>query len=168
MVRADHPNIRLEVGPMRRLVVAIPVLLVTLLLTVHPAAQSKPTLKPADYDQFESVSPGAGRGGLSPDGKWFAYTITKVGGDSELRIAVSWAARRPKTMPFAIRRAVRAELEVDRLQHRRSRTRRPSGCAPRGSRCSASLACSIWRRTHESIVDGIESFAFDRTGQSWR
>ena len=67
---------------MRRIVFALSAfLLLVLPYSVDPAAQSKPTLKPADYDQFETVGPAAGRGGLSPDGKWFAYSVTKVGGD---------------------------------------------------------------------------------------
>ena len=60
---------------MRQIILALTsVLVLSFVLAADPTAQSKPTLKPADYDQFESVSPAAGRGGLSPDGKWFAYT----------------------------------------------------------------------------------------------
>ena len=70
---------------MRRFSFVLPLVL-AIGFIVDPSAQSKPTLKPADYDQFETVSPAAGRGGLSPDGKFFSYTVTKVGGDSELRI----------------------------------------------------------------------------------
>src|SRR5512147_1256776 len=85
---------------MRRTVLVFSSLLIlTLVLSVRPTAQSKPTLKPADYDQFESVSAGAARGGLSPDGKWLAYTITKVGGDSELRIT-QIGGTVAKTVPF--------------------------------------------------------------------
>ena len=41
-------------------------LAVIIVSAATPTAQTKPTLKPADYDQFESVSAGAPRGGLSP------------------------------------------------------------------------------------------------------
>ena len=60
---------------MRRIAITLSSLLLVLAFVADPAAQStgvKPTLKPADYDQFESVSAAAGRGGLSPDGRWFA------------------------------------------------------------------------------------------------
>src|SRR6187549_676628 len=66
-----------------------------------PAAQTKPTLTPADYDQFESVSPGAARGGLSPNGKWLVYNITRVGGDNELRIIpTAGASEAPRVVAF--------------------------------------------------------------------
>ena len=84
----------------RRLIALSTVLFVALVLPSRPGAQSKPTLKPADYDQFETVGPGAGRGGLSPDGKWFAYSVTKVGGDSELRVA-QVGGTASKNVPFA-------------------------------------------------------------------
>lgn len=45
--------------------------------------QSKPGLTPADYGKFESL--GAGR--PSPDGRWFAYQVSRVDERSELRIA---------------------------------------------------------------------------------
>src|SRR5678815_3951845 len=84
----------------RRLIALSTVLFVALVLSSRPVAQSKPTLKPADYDQFETVGPAAGRGGLSPDGKWFAYSVTKVGGDSELRVA-QVGGTASKNVPFA-------------------------------------------------------------------
>src|SRR5262245_28607743 len=85
---------------MRRIVgFLLPALLVTASLGGHTAAQSKPTLKPADYDQFESISAGAARPRLSPDGKWLAYAISKVSGDSELRI-VQIGGTFKRTVPF--------------------------------------------------------------------
>jgi hypothetical protein len=138
----------------------------TIALAVRPAAQSKPTLKPADYDQFESVSPAAGRGGLSPDGRWFAYSISKVGGDSDLRIAqVGGGTAQPKIVPFGSGASFastsrwiaygigQSEAEQERLRAARQPVQRKLG---------------ILNLTNqqESIVDGIESFAFDRTGQA--
>ncbi|MBX3147945.1 MAG: S9 family peptidase [Gemmatimonadales bacterium] len=40
-------------------------------------------MKPADYGKFESLGPGR----PSPDGRWFAYVVTRVDERSELRIA---------------------------------------------------------------------------------
>ena len=66
-----------------------------------PTAQTKPTLTPADYDQFESVSAGAARGGLSPNGKWLVYNINRIGGDSELRIIpATGASEAPRVIAF--------------------------------------------------------------------
>lgn len=134
-------------------------------LTVRSAAQSKPTLKPADYDQFESVSVAAGRGGLSPDGRWFAYAISKVGGDGDLRIAPVGGAAQPKIVPFGAGAAFapnskwiaysigQSEAEQERLTTARQPIQRKLGIL------------NLTNNT-ESIVEGIESFAFDRTGQS--
>jgi len=44
--------------------------------------QSKPLVSPADYGKFESL--GAGR--PSPDGRWFAFLVSRVDEGSELRI----------------------------------------------------------------------------------
>jgi dipeptidyl aminopeptidase/acylaminoacyl peptidase len=47
-----------------------------------PAFGQKPTLKPEDYAKWENL----GTGVLSPDGKWLAYSITRVDGDEEVRL----------------------------------------------------------------------------------
>jgi dienelactone hydrolase len=139
--------------------------LATIVLAAYPAAQSKPTLKPADYDQFESVSTAAGRGGLSPDGRWFAYAITKVGGDGDLRIAPVSGTAAPKVVPFGsgaqfasnskwIAYGIgQSDAEAERLRTARQPVQRKLGIL------------NLTNNT-ESIVEGIESFAFDRTGQS--
>jgi predicted peptidase len=44
--------------------------------------QQRPTLEPADYAKWENL----GGGSLSPDGRYFAYTISRVDADGELRI----------------------------------------------------------------------------------
>lgn len=46
------------------------------------AAQPKPLVPPKDYGKFENL--GAGR--LAPDGRWLAYSVTRVDETSELRI----------------------------------------------------------------------------------
>ena len=54
-----------------------------LLLAAMPVqAQQKPTLRPAEYGQFENL----GAGVLSPDGQWLAYTISRVDGTTEVRV----------------------------------------------------------------------------------
>ena len=150
---------------MRKLARALSsILVLSFILAVDPAAQSKPTLTPADYDQFESVSPAAGRGGLSPDGKWFAYAVSKVGGDSALHIQQLGAAA-TKTVAFGSGASYssnsqwmaygigQSEAEAERLRAARQPVQRKLGIL--------NLATNT-----ETIVNGIESFAFDRTGQS--
>jgi dipeptidyl aminopeptidase/acylaminoacyl peptidase len=139
-------------------------LLLALIFTVDPAAQSKPTLTPSDYDQFESVSAGAARGGLSPDGRWLAYAITRVGGDNYLRIQPIGGAA-TKTVPFGSGAAFssnsewaaygigQSEAEQERLRTARQPVQRKLGLLRLAD-------------TRETLVEGIESFAFDRTGQS--
>ncbi len=152
---------------MRRIAITLSSLLLVLAFVADPAAQStgvKPTLKPADYDQFESVAPAAARGGLSPDGKWFAYSVTKVGGDSELRVTQlggtvtksvqfgSGATFSPNSQWIAYSIGV-SEAEQERLTAARQPVRRKVGILKLADQT-------------ETILDGIESFAFDRTSQS--
>jgi dipeptidyl aminopeptidase/acylaminoacyl peptidase len=129
-----------------------------------PSAQSKPTMTPADYDQFESVAPAGGRGGLAPDGRWFAYTITKVGGDSELRIGQPGSAP-AKVVPFGSGAVFasnsrwigygigQSEAEAERLRAARQPVQRKQGIYELSTNT-------------ETVINGIESAAFDRTGQS--
>jgi len=49
----------------RALTLALALVVSVAAFAADPFAQSKPTLAPADYDQFESVSAAAPRGGLS-------------------------------------------------------------------------------------------------------
>jgi dipeptidyl aminopeptidase/acylaminoacyl peptidase len=61
--------------------------LVTILMYAAPAplavlhAQQKPTLTPADYRKWESLSATE----LSPDGRWIAYVVSRVDDDGEVR-----------------------------------------------------------------------------------
>ncbi len=50
--------------------------------TTTIAAQNRPIVTPAEYGKFET--PGPGR--PSPDGRWFAYPVTRVDEQSELRL----------------------------------------------------------------------------------
>jgi dienelactone hydrolase len=154
----------------RPLVLSIAVLVAALAgpVLTEPAAQSRPTLGAADYDQFETIGPAAPRGGLSPDGRWLAYSITRVGGQNELRVIATTAqtgGAPPKSVPFGTGAVFAAtsqwvgysigvsEAETERLTQARQPVRRKFGLFE--------LATAT-----ETTVDGIESFAFDGTGQS--
>ena len=148
----------------RPLVVVTTLLLLVLASSAGPAAQSKPTLTPADYDQFESVAAGAARGGLSADGRWLAYAITRVAGNNELRITPIGGST-TRTVPFGSGAVFtstsqwiaygigQSEAEQERLRAARQPIQRKLGFVK--------LADNT-----ETIVDGVESFAFDRAGQS--
>jgi dienelactone hydrolase len=134
---------------------------------VAPTAQTRATLTPADYDQFENLTAGAPRGGLSPDGKWLAYGISRVGGNNELRIvpATPTPGVEPRVVAFGTQAGFNAastwlayaigqsEAEQERLRTARQPIQRKLGLLNLGTRT-------------ETIIDGVESFAFDRTGQS--
>ena len=143
-------------------------LAVLIVSAATPTAQTKPTLKPADYDQFESVSPGASRGGLSPNGKWLVYTINRIGGDNELRIIPATgatASESPRVVAFGTGAAFtsnsdwlaygigQSEAEQERLRTARQPIQRKLGLLNLGTKT-------------ETIIDGVETFAFDRTGQT--
>jgi len=154
---------------MRRSVVLLASFLTfVVFFAASPTAQTKPTLTPADYDQFESVGAAAARGGLSPDGKWLAYSITRIGGDNELRIAsVSGTSvtDAPRVVAFGTQATFtsnsqwlayaigQSEAEQERLRTARQPIQRKLGLL--------NLATKT-----ETIIDGVEQFAFDRTGQS--
>jgi len=59
-----------------------PLFLLVACCIAAPAAAQRPLLTPADYASWETF----GMTEMSPDGRWFAYTITRDAGDDELRI----------------------------------------------------------------------------------
>ncbi len=133
--------------------------------SADPFAQSKPTLTPSDYDQFESLVAGATRGGLSPDGKWLAYGINRVGGANELRIAKVGDVAPVTTVAFGSQAVFSADMnwlaygigyseeEQERMRIARTPIQRKLG---------------IYNLTTntETIIDGVETFAFDRVGKA--
>jgi dipeptidyl aminopeptidase/acylaminoacyl peptidase len=135
--------------------------------TISSTAQSKPFVTPADYDKFENLSTGAPRGGLSPDGAWVAYGITRIGGDNELRVvrATPTPGVEPRVVAFGAQAVFSAgsdwlaysigqsEAEQERLRTARQPIQRKLGLL--------NLATQ-----KETVIDGVESFAFDRTGRS--
>jgi dipeptidyl aminopeptidase/acylaminoacyl peptidase len=151
----------------RSVIVVASVLAFVSAWAVAPTAQTKPTITAAEYDQFERLTAGAPRGGLSPDGRWLAYGISRVGGNNELRIvpASGGAGAEPRVVAFGTQAAFNAtsawlayaigqsEAEQERLRTARQPVQRKLGLL--------NLATMT-----ETIFEGVESFAFDRTGQS--
>src|SRR5262245_6360296 len=55
------------------------------ILALIPAlggAQTRPTVRPADYGKWESLGPGT----LAPNGRWLAYVVNRVDEENELRV----------------------------------------------------------------------------------
>ena len=149
----------------RALTSAVALCVFVAVFAADPFAQAKPTLTPADYDQFESIGAGAARGGLSPDGKWLAYGINRVGGNNELRITKVGETTPVKTVAFGSQAAFSpdsqwlvygigfSEDEQERMRTARTPIQRKLG---------------IYNLTTntETIIDGVESFALDRAGKA--
>ena len=57
-----------------------------LALTLIGGAQTKAPPSFADYGQWETIAPAGGRGGLSPDGQFLAYSINRSNRNNELRV----------------------------------------------------------------------------------
>ena len=127
---------------------------------ISQAAPLPPT--PADFGQWERLTTAGERGGLSPDGRWLAYGITRTNGDNELRIT-SVAAGGTKTVAFGAQPAFSAdsrwvavsvgysEAQQDKLRKDKKPIRRK-------------LALLDLGRGEMSTIDGIESFAFSADG----
>ncbi len=62
------------------------IVLLSLSLMATSGAQTKPPVKPAEYGQWETLVTAFNNGGLSPDGKWLAYGINRSSRNNELRI----------------------------------------------------------------------------------
>jgi len=153
---------------MRRSAIFLPVVIALVLAySGAPTAQSKPTVAPADYDQFESLTAGSARGGLSPDGKWLAYGINRVGGNNEIRITALPATPgvEPRIVAFGTQAVFSANSEwlayaigQSEAEQERLRTARQP--------IQRNLGLLNLKTNTETVIEGVESFAFDRTGQS--
>ena len=137
---------------------------VALTLLFQPVFTAQSTLPPAraDWGQFEQLVTYA-RGGLSPDGKWLAYGISKANRDSELRIKHLQSGTE-RTIPFGAQPVFSADskwiaygIGYSEAQEERMRTqRRP---------IHRKLGMLELDGTSEPVVvEGIESFSVDPSG----
>jgi dipeptidyl aminopeptidase/acylaminoacyl peptidase len=62
------------------------VTILTVSTAVSARPQSKPSVPPSDYGQWESLVTFREYGGLSPDGKWLVYGINRSNHNNELRV----------------------------------------------------------------------------------
>jgi dienelactone hydrolase len=148
---------------MRRTVTA---LLIGMSLTLTSGAQTKTTipqpLTPTDYGQWETLVTTGTRGGLSPDGKWLAYGVNRSNRNNELRV-MSVADGTTKVAAFGAQPVFSSdsrwvaygigysEAQEEKLRKEKKPIHRKLGLI--------NLASG-----EQTVVDGIESFAFSATG----
>ena len=121
----------------------------------HPSAQIKHPPAPSEWGQFESLAIQA-RGGLSPDGKWFAYGINRSNRDNELRIR-NIASGTEKTIAFGSQPSFSADSQwvaysigYSETQEERMRTQRRPIHRKLG-------VLKLDGTSEPSVIDGIES-----------
>ena len=130
-------------------------------LAVSAGAQSRLPPAPADYGQWETLVPQP-RGGLSPDGKWLVYGINRSNRNNELRIT-NVADGTTRTAAFGAQPAFSAdsrwiayaigfsEAQEEKLRQQKKPIQRKIGLMNLASGGT-------------TVVDGIESFAFNAAG----
>lgn len=128
--------------------------------TAGQAAPAPPT--PADFGQWERLTNAGERGGLSPDGRWLAYGITRTNGDNELRVT-SVADGGTKTIAFGAQPAFSSdsrwvavsvgysEAQQDKMRKDKKPVRRK-------------LTLVNLSSGEMSTLDAVESFAFSPDG----
>src|SRR5262245_1633353 len=127
-------------------------------LAIAVLAQTKPRLTTAAYGKWETL----GATNLSPDGKWLAYGVNRSNRNNELRI-VSVAGGEPKIAPFGSQPVFSSdsrwvaysmgysESQEEKLRREKKPVQRKLGLL--------NLATG-----EQTVVDGIESFAFSANG----
>ncbi len=124
--------------------------------------QAKAPVPPADYGQWETLVAIREYGGLSPDGKWLAYGINRSNRNNELRIAriadgnskIAAFASQPvyssdsRWVAYAIGYS---EAQEERMKKDKKPVQKKMGLL--------NLATG-----EQTVLDGIESFAFSPTG----
>ncbi len=145
---------------MRRATLAISIVLG---LTAALAAQSRPPITRADYGQWETLSSGGGRGGLSPDGRWVTYGINRTNRENELRI-LNVADGSTRTVPFGSQAAFSSDSQwlayavgmSEAEQERLRGAQRP---------VENSLGLLSLATGETTAFEGIDAFAFSPDGK---
>ena len=126
---------------------------------VATGAQTRPAITRADYGQWESLSPS----GLSPDGAWAGYTISRGNRTTELRI-VRLSDRLTKSVPsgsglaFAAgsRWAAASVSYTEAEQEKMRASRQP---------IQSKLALVNLQTGELTTTDGVATFNFSRDGK---
>src|SRR5215472_12839575 len=144
---------------MRR--IAIPLIL-TLAAVSSACAQSKSSVPPADYGQWESLVTFRDYGGLSPDGKWLAYGINRSNRNNELRVT-NIADGTTKTVSFAAAPFFSSDshwvaYSIGISESQEEKLKKDKKPVPK------KIGLMNLSTGELSTVDGIESFAFSPDG----
>ena len=118
---------------------------------------------PEEFGQWERLTPGGERGGLSPDGRWLAYGITRTSGDNELRVSAI-ADGASKTIAFGAHPAFSADatwlaVSVGYSEAQQEKLRKDKKPIRR------KLALVNLSTSEISAFDAVESFAFSADGR---
>ena len=124
--------------------------------------QTKPTLQPKEYGQWETISTFPGAFGLSPDGTWLATQITRSNRNNELRLS-KVSGGEPKVIAFATgvlfsSDSAWAAYAMGISEAREEKLRKDKKPVQR------KLGFINLNSGETSTVDGVESFAFSPNG----
>src|SRR6266496_734422 len=133
-----------------------------LALTAVVGAQTKPPVPPGDYGQFEMLTTVPTRGGLSPDGKWLAYGINRANRNNELRV-VNVVSGETTVAAFGAQPAFAADSKwvaysiglSESQQDKLRKDKKP---------IHSKLGLLNLSSGQTTVVEGIESFAFNASG----
>lgn len=137
-------------------------LLIALDGTARVPAQSKPAVAPSGYGRWETLQPGPTGTSLSPDGRWIAYGVNRSDRTNTLRLT-NLSDLATTTIPFGTQPVFSAdsqfaayaiglpEAQEDKLRADKKPIRKKAGIV--------NLATAA-----TSVVDDVESFAFDASG----
>jgi dipeptidyl aminopeptidase/acylaminoacyl peptidase len=130
---------------------------------VYPqtGGQTKPAPKPADYGQWETIAPGAARGGLSPDGNWLAYNLNRSSGNNELRIQKLLSAE-TKTVAFGSQASFSSDSKW--IAYSIGYSEEETSKAPPNAPLQNKLGLMNLTSGEMTTIDGIQSFAFSPDG----
>lgn len=144
---------------MRRNVSAFLLLLVAA-IAIH--GETKSTVPPSDYGKWESLLVFREYGGLSPDGKWLAYGINRSNRENELRVT-KLADGTTKTAAFGSQpifssdsRWVAYVIGYSEAQEEKLKKDKKS--------VQKKMGLMNLSTGEQTVVEGIESFAFSPTG----
>ena len=125
-------------------------------------AQSKPPVPPSDYGQWESLATFREYGGLSPDGKWLAYSINRSNRNNELHVT-NIADGTSKTVAFGAQPAFSSDshwvaYSIGISESQEEKLKKDKKPVPK------KIGLLNLSTGELSTVDGIESFSFSPDG----
>lgn len=142
-----------------RTCVAVAVTLAALVPTVPQARQAQ-SLQPQDYGRWEQLA--AERMPLSPDGQWLVYGITRANRQNELHVRPG-AGGNAIVLPFGSQTAFSSDSKwlawsIGMSEEQEARLRRERRPVQR------KLGLLELATGTQTVVDGVESFAFSPSG----